>query len=59
MKCARCRRNVAVPVIVEGKGYGATCAAKVGDLLTQPQRRAVGRRRRAARADERQGGLFA
>jgi hypothetical protein len=35
--CARCRRPLSKePVIVDGKGYGAACAAKVStpDLLS-------------------------
>lgn len=53
-QCARCRRPVRKPVIVDGRGYGRTCAALVGDLLTQPAPRAEGAKPRRKRADERQ-----
>lgn len=55
-RCARCRRPIREPVVVEGKGYGKVCAAKVGDLLTQPalSKAATTSRRRARRGDERQ-----
>ena len=55
--CTRCRRAVlsANLVVVDGKAYGRTCAAKVGDLLVQPQRRAqVMPRTRRPRGDARQ-----
>lgn len=55
MQCARCRRKLfREPVIVEGQKLGPTCAAKVGDLLTQPAERKPARARRARRGDERQ-----
>lgn len=59
LRCARCRRALKrEPVIVEGKGYGAVCAAKVGDLLTQIARNPNIQRRRR-RDDGRQPALFA
>lgn len=59
--CTRCRRPVLFTnlVVVDGKGYGRSCSAKVGDLLVQPQRRAqVVPRTRRARLDARQTPLF-
>lgn len=55
--CARCRRPVLFTnlVVVEGKGYGKSCSEKVGDLLTQPQRRVqITSRRRKQSGDSRQ-----
>jgi len=55
--CARCRRPILVPVIVNGHGFGKRCAALVGDLLVQP---AEPKRKRRARAkkDAHQMGLL-
>lgn len=45
--CARCRRPLTrEPVIVAGKGYGTTCATKVGGDLLAPKPRAAGARPR-------------
>lgn len=52
--CARCRRPIRKVVIVEGKGYGVRCAAKMGDLLTQPAERKPTRARRSRPEDARQ-----
>ena len=57
MACARCHRPILKAVMVNGKGYGKDCAALVGDLLTQPRRRAT-TGRRAKRKDARQAPLF-
>lgn len=57
--CARCRRPITSPVVVEGKGYGPLCALKVkpADLLTQKKKRR-GRLSLPRRMDARQPGLF-
>lgn len=59
LQCARCHRKVREPIVVAGLGYGKTCAALVGDLLTQPVKRGAGPGRRRARArDDRQQPLI-
>jgi hypothetical protein len=52
--CARCHRPLTrEPVVVQGHGYGPTCAAKVGDLLTQLVRKGVTQRKpRKSRSDQ-------
>ena len=52
-RCARCRRPILSPVIVEGRGYGKHCASLLGDLLTPAPVRIAGRSR-IRRADARQ-----
>lgn len=59
MSCTRCHRPITKVVVVDGKGYGTGCAAKVGDLLVQPAQRAKTTKRRRARKNERQEALFA
>jgi hypothetical protein len=55
MACARCKRPLSgEPVVVDGKGYGPRCAALVGDLLVQPQRRAITTPTRRRARNERQ-----
>lgn len=54
LHCARCHRPIRAAIVVEGRGYGPSCAAKVGDLLTQPAERVRITRRRARRGDDRQ-----
>lgn len=59
LKCARCKRPIGAPVVVEGRGYGPACARLVGpaDLLT-PKPARTARQPRTRRRDERQGPLF-
>lgn len=60
--CARCHKPLQVaPVVVDGKGYGPTCARKVQaqpGLLVQRPARVIGGTRRRRGANPAQGALF-
>lgn len=61
MACARCRRPVKEPEIVNGRGYGKRCAELVmfGDLFEPQPRTQITSRKRKQRGDSRQTPLFA
>jgi hypothetical protein len=57
--CARCHRPLTrPPVVVAGHGYGPSCAAKVGDLLTQLVRSGMKPRTPRRRKNEKQLALL-